>query len=386
MKTSQRQISQSGGERSTSSRADSPASLFPTRGSGEEEMTSVTSGRRCCGLLTKSGPLGSLVRTLLESPLWSKEGYSLRWEATPLCSERVTDFTDTSCGNPSPSSASAETLRVLDIPSSRCLFRLRLSELPTEGTGSSSLPTTRLLPTTQAMDYTDVRGKMGKNDKLVDTPSGLRRVIQTGSDFGVSLGFMANNGLLPTPRANKVTDLNLTAGVAARNKANLEEEVAKMLLDGLLPTPTFQDWKKRGPNSKQQGIGEVVRKMLPTPRAGDERNPSSPDGKRIARKKEQGWTIQLNDLEGMGMLPTPSARDFQPPYNPEAMIRKNGMVRDDQLSSLPTMLGLKERGGITFRLSPLFTQEMMGFPYLWTELPFLLTSGEQNPSKPTETP
>lgn len=29
---------------------------------------------------------------------------------------------------------------------------------------------------------------------------------------------------------------------------------------------------------------------------------------------------------------------------------------------------------------------MMGFPFGWTELPFLSTSGEPNPSKPTETP
>ena len=67
--------------------------------------------------------------------------------------------------------------------------------------------------------------------------------------------------------------------------------------------------------------------------------------------------------------------DRTPPCNPEAMTRKNGMTRDDQLACLPTMLGLKERGGITFRLSPLFTQEMMGFPLGWTELPFLSGAG-----------
>lgn len=125
--------------------------------------------------------------------------------------------------------------------------------------------------------------------------------------------------------------------------------------------------------------------MLPTPTARDGKNPSSPDGKRIRRKIREGYTIELNDLAGMGMLPTPSARDWKSPYNPDAMQRKNGMMRDDQLSSLPTMLGLKERGGITFRLSPLFTQEMMGFPRLWTELPWVSQSGEPKASKPTET-
>lgn len=41
------------------------------------------------------------------------------------------------------------------------------------------------------------------------------------------------------------------------------------------------------------------------------------------------------------------------------------------------------KDGQTSQLNPLFVQEMMGFPYQWTELPF--QSGEQNPSKPTET-
>jgi hypothetical protein len=178
----------------------------------------------------------------------------------------------------------------------------------------------KMLPTPQAMDGTDVRSIMGKNDVLVETASGLRRVVQTGSDFGVSLGFMANNGLLPTPMAR------------------------------------------------------------------DEKNPSSPDGERINRKIKQGFAIELNDLAAMGVLPTLTARDWKPCVNPEAMTRRDGVVRDDQLANLPTMLGLKERGGITFRLSPLFTEEMMGFPSLWTTLPFLSPSGAPKASKPTAMP
>lgn len=36
----------------------------------------------------------------------------------------------------------------------------------------------------------------------------------------------------------------------------------------LLPTPGAQDWKKRGPASRQKGVGEVV-SLLPTPNASD---------------------------------------------------------------------------------------------------------------------
>lgn len=38
----------------------------------------------------------------------------------------------------------------------------------------------------------------------------------------------------------------------------------------------------------------------------------------------------------------------------------------------------QKKGGHTFRLSPLFTEEMMGFPLMWTTYPFLLQSGGQN--------
>ena len=438
------------------------------RESEEEEMTSVTSGRRCSALLTKSGPLGSLVRTLLESPLWSKEGYSLRWEAISLCSERVTDFTDSSSDNPSPSNESAETLRALDTPSSRCLFRLRLSVLPTEETGSSLLPTPMSVEvhhrerTQRAIDQGQTSFR-GRPDKGKDThPSGLMDYLQfkgllktpsamdaasermtSKGESGTSgtlaqemmSGYVEKRGfLLPTPTAvdNPHPQAKIDSTGRRKSKegsATHSQGLSDLAHHGLLPTPTFQDFKKRGPNSKQQGIGEVVRKMLPTPIAGDwkgqvkgqgkgeetmlsgmvermakamlptpraneggacreihwahnrmerpsgcqatitdlahhgllptptardEKNPSSPDGERIARKREQGWTIELNDLAAMGSLPTPNSSP--------------------------------KTGGGTFRLSPLFTEEMMGFPFLWVTLPFLRQNGEPRPSKPTETP
>ena len=104
------------------------------------------------------------------------------------------------------------------------------------------------------------------------------------------------------------------------------------------------------------------------------------------RKAEEGLGIDLHDLVYFGVLPTPTARDWKPPVNNEEMTRRDGKVRDDQLANFPTMLGLKERGGITFRLSPQFTEEMMGFPLGWTELPFLSSDGEPKHSKATATP
>lgn len=135
------------------------ANLSPMPENGGGERTSVTSGRRCSALLTKSGPLGLSVKMLLESPLWWKEGYVLTWEAKPLCSRRVTNFTDTNLTSPTPSNASAKTLSISDIPSSRCLFRLRLLAHPTEETGCSSSRTMMLITPT-SVQMTDPPEKM----------------------------------------------------------------------------------------------------------------------------------------------------------------------------------------------------------------------------------
>ena len=42
--------------------------------------------------------------------------------------------------------------------------------------------------------------------------------------------------------------------------------------------------------------------------------------------------------------------------------------------------------GRNSQLNPLFVEEMMGFPLMWTTLPYLSRSGERNQSRPTETP
>ena len=313
MKTLQKQTSANGEDESTFSLADFRVSHSVMPGSDAARRMTATSGRTCSAALTRSDPIGSLLRTLLESSRWSSKARFLRWQVQPTYSTRSTIFEDTDCARPLPCNASATTLKVTDMPSSRCLFWLVPLEHPTDATESSSS----------------------------------------------------------------------------------EEE------------------------------------MLPTPTARDLKNPSSPDGERIKRKKEQGWTIELNDLAGMGLLPTPIARCWK---GGSTEIRKDtGKVRTDQLDTfvqvlakqvrnegiLPTPVqhdvgrtnpGVKKVGcgntygellpdlvhrlqteqdvdaGKAFRLSPLFTEEMMGFPLMWTALPFLSESGAPKPSKPTATP
>lgn len=59
---------------------DSLASRFPLPGSKEAKKMTVTSGLRCSELYTKSGPLGSLVRTCLVSSIWHSTRCLLTWE------------------------------------------------------------------------------------------------------------------------------------------------------------------------------------------------------------------------------------------------------------------------------------------------------------------
>lgn len=65
--------------------ADSLASPFLSPGSAEARRTTVTSGRKCLELYKSSGPLGSLVRTLLASSAWRSTRCLLTWKvsATP---------------------------------------------------------------------------------------------------------------------------------------------------------------------------------------------------------------------------------------------------------------------------------------------------------------
>lgn len=257
---------------------------------GERKMT-VTSGRKCFGQYGRYDPLGSLVRTLLESPAWYNPAVRLRWKVKPLCLKRLTrkQYSNKS----TLSKPSAEILNVKDIPSSRFLFQLAVSERRTRGTGYGSL-----LPTvqTQGLKVCDKNGKT----KFMDV--------------------------------------------------------------SLLPTPTAQDFKRRGPNSKQQGLPEAAyEKMLPTPTARSYKHGSKITDGRSRRKISQGWTMELNDLAVSGLLPNPTRRD-------------------DALCNIPVMIGqhCQQNDGKTSQLNPLFVEDMMGYPLMWTTLPFLSQNGDKS--------
>lgn len=231
-------ISLRGEGRLTYSQEGFLASHFQRQESEGERKMTVISGRKCFGQYERYDPLGSLARTLLESPAWYNPVVRLRWKVKPLCLKRLTRKRYSSKNT--LSRPSAEILSVRDIPSSRFLFQLAVSEPRTGGTGYGLLPTVQ----TQGLKVCDKNGKT----KFMDV--------------------------------------------------------------SLLPTPTAQDFRRRGPNSKQQGLPEADYKgLLLTPKANSWKTPcehgeGSPDLQTYIAKKI-GETSQLNPLFVSDMMGFP---------------------------------------------------------------------------------
>ena len=154
----------------------------------------------------------------------------------------------------------------------------------------------------------------------------------------------------------------------------------------LLPTPNAREadkyTKKYNPKS-QMGTAltaMAMNGMLPTPTSRSYKNGSKPEDGRTKRKMKQGWTMELNDLAACGMLPTPTTNDYKGVSTLEALEKRK---RNPATNSLADRFS---QTGKTSQLNPLFVEEMMGFPLMWTTLPFLSRNGDKNQSKDMEMP
>lgn len=228
----------------------------------------------------------------------------------------------------------------------------------------------------------------------------------------------AVEGLLPTPTARDFKNPSDPEGerIARKRELGYTVELNDLAaMEGMLPTPSARDWKgKTNPGTVKEGSGCVYgetlpdaidriassKKLLPTPLAVDIQHKRRVDGLResgsedmYSRRNGDSRPNGLMDyLHFNGMLPTPLTRDYK--GGSTAVRKDTGKIRTDALDSLVKIMAENEKeptvqsesAGQTSRLSPLFTEEMMGFPLMWTTFPFLSPSGEPSPSKPTETP
>ncbi len=274
MKILPKQTSESGKEKLMFLQEDSLANRSVLPEEERERTITATSGLRCYERYGRYSPLGSLVKTLLESRQWWSPAKRLRWDAQTISSKRIT-YTERKAD--SHSKKSARILKQQDIQSNRLIFQLAVSEHPTEEKESGLLPTVQ----TQGLKRCNPKGK---------------------TEF------------LP--------------------------------LD-LLPTPTALD-KAGGRINRSPSPGATQRPTLA-----------------LAARK--------------GLLPTPCAKEatkYTKTFNPNSQMGK-GLTALACSEMLPTPAVRKKTSGKTSQLNPLYVEEMMGFPLMWTTLPFLSPDGDK---------
>lgn len=266
---------------------DTLASLSPTPGSEKARKMTATSGWKCLGLCGSLGPLGSLEKMLLDTSRWASTMYFLTW-------------------------------KVKATKQGHLYYQLQPSKPRTEETGYSSWATPNTMDSLpqrspealirQATTTRKGRSKPAnlreqvdpKTVKLWATPSAADSVGSHGGGQGRSLRTDISNwkkGLWPTPTASETT---------ARKNIKTNEKGRRVCKNGgephsidlatsvkMWPTPVKSDFKRRGPNSKQQGLPEVV-KMWPTPNASDHRDRGNLSNPCIQNRIEKGKQLELS--------------------------------------------------------------------------------------------
>ena len=400
MKTSSRQTSPNGKEKSMYSQAVFHASRSARQDSDLERMMTVTSGRRCYEQSGRYSPLSSLVKMLLASSRWYSPARRLRWDAQPLYSVRATTYTEKS--NSSLLKPSVQTLSVKDTPSNRLLFRLVPSVRHTNGTECGSSPEgmfPHLLMTPCTMEFCEDPASMRARAKRNGYRNGTRYnsllsqiVYSDMLPTPVTQGLkVCENGkqkfcpqeLLPTPLAveiqhsKRVQELRAKGGRTMGSRKNGEQRPNGLLdylcFHGILPTPNAAEathWSTSYNPSSQMGSGltaMALNGMLPTPCA--------------QNLKERGEKSKQKDLPEMfskaDWLLTPVASDGKRSMMTMSNLKAHKKPKAEQ-SNLAELIAHKVGGG-TSQLSPLFVEEMMGYPLMYLVLPFLSPDGDRNP-------
>lgn len=172
----------------------------------------------------------------------------------------------------------------------------------------------------------------------------------------------------------------------------VSEHLTEETESGLLPTVQTQGLKRCSKKGKTEFL---PLDLFPTPTALD--RGSGRINKSMSPGAADRPTLAL--AAKRGLLPTPMSteithskrvRELKEAGGETFFSRKNGETRPNGLidfltfhNLLPSETGNKKTNGKTSQLNPLFVAEMMGFPSMWTALPFLSPSGGQNPSRPS---
>lgn len=178
-------------EKSTSSPADSRASLFPSLESGQAQTTTVISGLRCLESLRRLNRSGLLAKTLLTSEVWTagiySPEYSLTWKMEGIARKYI-------------------------------LFRLLAKERRTGGKGLGLLPTL----------------------KAGDGEFGLPRTSGRPPEKSTHLATRLRYAILPTLTARDYKSEKASPATMERNSRPLSETFGA--ITGLKLQPEFAEW------------------------------------------------------------------------------------------------------------------------------------------------
>jgi hypothetical protein len=311
---------------------DSHANPSPSLVEERERTITATSGLRCFERYGRYTPLGSLVKTLLESRRWWSPAKSLRWDAQTIFSKRITYIEKKA---DSHSTKSVQISKPKDIQSNRLLFQLAVSERHTEGIEYGLLQEEyqQLLLTPTAVMITEDPKKFKERAK--------KNGYRNGTTYGSLASQVMFSDILPTPNAMDIPLKDMEINERGRRnpkkgKTDHSLGLEDMAVAKLLPTPGGGRINRSpSPNAADRPtLALAARKgLLPTPTAMEVKHSN-----RVKGLKEQGvkgmysrknGALRPNGLTDFldfnGMMPTPSARDWKGCTNP-GVKKVNGNV------------------------------------------------------------
>lgn len=228
------------------------------------------------------------------------------------------------------------------------LFSERITRTRRFNSNMSLRPCAKTLNTQDTLSSRYLFRLVPSERRTVGTGFGLLQTVQTQglkvcNENGKTTFYQV--GLLPTPRAVEVVEHPMKAAARTKDRTGTKlNNLSSGAAFGLLPTPTAID-SGSGRVNKSQSTNALERPTIAM----------------AAR---------------MGILPAPKAQEVR---GNVAMDRGKSNLTDE-------IANIYKPAGRNSQLNPLFVEEMMGFPLMWTTLPYLSRSGERNQSRPTETP
>ena len=239
METLQKQTSPFGEDELTSLQVVFPANHTAQQENGSEKQTNAIYGQKCLELYERYNHATSWGKTFMDLLIGTGDWFSTRCKLT---------------------------WKLSDTKYNRSYFRLVPSTLPTEEKELGLLPT----PTTQEITHPNAEiseagrriatngntHSMNLADRairgLIPTPDCSDRRSDKSRQWGLTN--YARNGLLPTPRASKIS---------GGDRADFSPSLPGLMIKGLLPTPDAASGKTgymgKNRQGKQQNLETVIR-------------------------------------------------------------------------------------------------------------------------------